>query len=494
VHHPRLAPQVRVLRTLRAVELRGADAAALRRALHGDRAVAFVQADGTLHAQAEPSQAIDPHTGLAYDWAYDTVRAGQALAAVGGGSPAPVAIVDSGVDVAHPDLAGRVVATWNAVDGSTDVTDGLGHGTFAAGLVSAIDGNDVGTRGVAGDTPLIAIKIADAHGVMRRSALARGVVWAVDHGARVINLSLGAFQPSAVEGRALAYAARHGVLVVAAAGNYGRWPGLPVYPAASLGGLRGGWSDGLSVAATRPDGQPAPWSSRNRDVSVAAPGAGPGGACGGLGVFSTIPATAVAFDAPHSCGAAVPTVGDGRYAYDEGTSFSSPIVAGVAALVLAVRPQLTPGQVADVIRRSAHQTYGAPGWNSRTGEGVVDAAAAVALAAGYDTTPPSVTLTAHSAPLGVTLRVRAGDVAAPGQAVAGGLRFTLLRSRDGRSFATVAPESARAPGFVPRSGGRQVRWLRLRVCDRDRNCTVATAGPLRAAVNTRAPLLAPSHA
>ena len=166
------------------------DPAALRRLLRADRRVDFLEPVLTRHLSAEPAQDIDPDSGRPFGWAYDAVNAAGGLAAMGGGSSAAVAVLDSGVDVSHPDLAGRVGAGVDIQNGGTSVTDGVGHGTFIAGLISAIDGNGLGGRGVAGATPILPVRLTTNDNISTAAAAA-GIVWAVDHGARVINLSFG---------------------------------------------------------------------------------------------------------------------------------------------------------------------------------------------------------------------------------------------------------------------------------------------------------------
>ncbi len=171
-------------------------------------------------------------------------------------------------------------------------------------------------------------------------------------------------------------------------------------------------------------------------MSVAAPGAGPSQADCAHGDFSTIPVstnTTEWDDASDSCNNVFQpdtTPGAGRWAYGEGTSFSAPIVSAVAALVRQANPVLTPAQVADVIRRSATQTFGT-GWNEYTGAGIVNANAAVAVARTYDTTPPTAVFTAVPKVGGIQADLTATDVADPGKTVAGGVTLTLEESRDG---------------------------------------------------------------
>ena len=198
----------------------------------------------------------------------------------------------------------------------------------------------------------------------------------------MINLSLAGQGFTQTQARAFEAAFFNDVLPVAAAGNNAE-NGNPVeFPAAAIGGRQGGRGIGLSVAATKPDGGVASFSNHNDFVSLAAPGAS-GGSCE-FGVFSTLPAnTDTEWDKPDSC-SRVFTDGSARYAYGEGTSFASPIIAGLAALAWQAERRLASEQVAEVMVRSATGS----GWNEFTGAGVVDGKTAVDIAATYDVVNP----------------------------------------------------------------------------------------------------------
>ncbi|MFQ5426278.1 MAG: S8 family serine peptidase [Gaiellales bacterium] len=475
-----LALEPEVLRELRAIAVHADRVEDVERALAGDARIAYVDADKPLRPLGDPFDAIDPDTGINFLWAFDAIGAGPGLAAVGGGSQFPVAVVDTGVDVAHPDLAGRILGSFSAIDGGEDVADDLGHGTFVAGLIGAIDGNGIGGKGAAGSTGLLAVKASTPGGEFFEAQLARGIVWAVDAGARVINLSLGGSCPSSgVVLTAIDYAYERNVVLVAASGNNALLGNLPNCPAADLGGTQGGWGTGLSVGATRPDGQRAAFSTFNDQLSVAAPGAS-GGDCR-FGVLSTLPTPAALWDAPSSCSAifAPPEADPARWGYGEGTSFAAPLVSAVAALALQANPNLTSEQVAEVVKRSAHQTAGT-GWNQQTGFGVVDAAAAVALGRGFDTAEPGVSLAVRPMPQGLRVSLEATDVGRAGEEPSGGLAFRLERSRDGASFEELTPlrdAGLRRTYRASRAGPPY--WFRAWVCDANRNCAVETIGPKR---------------
>ena len=282
------AGPVATIGDLRVLVLRTRHPGRLIARLRGLPGVSAVARSRTFRPAANTEIDLDTLTGIPYSWAYDAVLAGPAIAAVGGGSSFPVGVIDTGVDVNEPDLAGRIsTLRHDAATGSSDVTDHVGHGTMVAGVIAMVDGNGIGGRGIAGATQVVPIRVTTT-GLFFSDAVARSIVWAVNHGVRVINLSLGGHDlESPALTRALAYASRHDALLVAAAGNDGDRGNQLSYPAAQLGARHGGWSTGLSVGATRPDGSAASFSTYNKDVSVAAPGAGAADCPGG--VFSTLP-------------------------------------------------------------------------------------------------------------------------------------------------------------------------------------------------------------
>jgi subtilisin family serine protease len=461
------------------LEVSTGDPAALRRLLRADRRVRFLEPVLVRHLSAEFSEGTDPDTGRPFGWAYDAVNPAGGLVAVGGGSSVVVGILDSGVDVGHPDLAGRVGAGIDIQNGRTDVRDSVGHGTFVAGLISAIDGNGLGGRGVGGATPLMPVRLTTTDDISS-SAAAAGIVWAVDHGARVLNLSFGGAGLSQVESSALDYARQRDVLVVAAAGNNALAGGnrnQVQYPAAAIGGTRGGWSSGLSVGATTPSGSPAPFSTFNDFVSIAAPGAG-AGSCGD-GVFSTVPGNqSLLWDGGDECAQTFGAPGDpgGRYGYGEGTSFAAPIVAGAAALVRQANARLTAEQTGDVLRRSAHQTVGT-GWNQKTGAGIVDIAAAVALAGRYDTTPPAPALAVVGERSAVSVRLGGSDASHAGGDVAGIASYALEHSRDGVAYTPLVAAQPTPVQARDGASGQERWWYRGTVCDVNRNCATVVNGP-----------------
>lgn len=263
----------------------------------------------------------------------------------------PIAILDSGVDATHPDLADKVIAGFNMVDDTTDTHDVYGHGTMVAGVAAAASNNGLGVTGVAWASPIMPIRVTDTNGFAFGSTLSAGLVWAADHGARVANISFTVFGASWLSPAAQYFASKGGV-TFAAAGNDGAGHNEPDNP----------WV--VSVAATDANDQRASFSSYGPFVDLAAPGVD-----------------------------IVTTGGGGQYTSVSGTSFASPVVAGVAALLLGVSPTLTPTQIVDLLTGNARD-LGAGGYDPMCGWGRVDAANAVAaahvLVSRPDTTPPSV--------------------------------------------------------------------------------------------------------
>ena len=204
-------------------------------------ALAAMAAAGS--AQARPT--YSPNDPLAArQWHLTATRAFDAWTELPSLAPVRVAVVDSGVDGKHPELAGRIVGSRSFVGGSA-LVDSEGHGTFVAGLIAAPADDGVGIAGMAPSAQLLIAKVVRRDGTIPLDAEAKAIRWAVDRGARVVNLSLGGVRDpvdprrdtfSAAEARAVAYAYGKGAVVVAAVGNGDQAPKSPwlyaSYPAA----------------------------------------------------------------------------------------------------------------------------------------------------------------------------------------------------------------------------------------------------------------------
>ena len=347
---------------------------ALHSAVVESSASAESQAPVLRRALTLDSPALAPtyQPGVAWEWQWDAANMnGVSDEVERAASRVKIAVIDSGADLSAPDLADKAPETWNVLSRSGRVRDTLGHGTFVSSLAAGSTTDGVGIAGFGGDALLLVIQAIDRNGYITDVDEAAAIVYAVRHGAKIINLSIGGSQTSSIERRAIRYAARHGVLLVAAAGNEHE-QGNPVeYPAALL---RGGI--GLAVGATRMDGTRAPFSNTGAYVSLVAPGEN---------VFA---AESSDSDWPH---AQPPWASPGYFGWASGTSFASPEVAGAAALVWGANPSLTAEQVASVLKVSASGS----GWTPELGWGRLDAAAAVRLA---QATPGAAPRTARHEP------------------------------------------------------------------------------------------------
>jgi subtilisin family serine protease len=345
------ATLVRTIAPLHVAEVRGVGAAQLRRL----RGVRFVQ---RVAPRAQASAAGDAGLAATPQWEFAATHADalpdSVLRAAAG---ITVAVIDTGADLSAPAIAAKQPLTWNTRTSSTDVRDLNGHGTFVASLAA----------GSSGDARLMIVKSGSDGGSFTDVDEAAGITYAVDHGARIVNLSFGGSTTSTTERRAIAYAVSHGALVVASAGNDFQ-TGNPVeYPAALLQpvGSNGVGGAGLSVTATTTTGQHAAFADTGSWVSLAAPGDRVFGAVSVLSSPLAYPRTAL------------PGAKAGLYGYGSGTSFATPLVSGAAALVWGANPSLTAQQVAQILKETA---AGGGRWTPELGYGVIDVAAAVAEA------------------------------------------------------------------------------------------------------------------
>jgi thermitase len=307
-----------------------------------------------------PLQQMVPNDPL-YDnpnsWSLPKINAPEAWAINTGSSDIVVAILDTGVDASHPELAPKIVPGWNIYDNNADTSDIYGHGTAVAGTAAASSNNSVGVASVAWGCRIMPVRISDSSGYGSYSNIASGLNWAADHGARVANISYDVSGSRTVSSAAKYFQAKGGV-VASAAGNQG------------ISSSTGDDPYILTVGATDSSDSLFSWSNRGNNLDLVAPG----------NVYTTLPG--------------------GLYGVGGGTSFASPIVAGAAALVLSVNPNLTPGQVQDILKQGADD-LGLAGWDSNFGSGRINVGHALSLAlvagGGVDTTPPAIGITTPAA-------------------------------------------------------------------------------------------------
>ncbi len=380
---------VRRIRALHVAVLRTPPAAA--RVLDGLRGIRCCREAVLRYELVDPAVTPAPALGGAYEWQYAAARENLVPASVlRAASAITVAVLDTGADISAPDLAAKTPTTWSVRGNSSDVNDYQGHGTFVSSLAAGSTTNAEGVAGFGGDAKLLAVQAAAADGTMTDVDEAAAIVYAVDHSAKIVNMSFGGPVTSPTEQSAIAYAAAHGVLLVAAAGNSGQSGKQPSYPAALLQplGSNGQGGVGLAVAASSLTGARASFSNYGSYISLAAPGEN---------VFGALSSTSDPYHWPRQ---SLPGSAAGIYGYGSGTSFSSPEVAGAAALVWAANPHLTAADVAEILEQSAS---GHGGWNQDTGYGVLDVAAAVARAQGSPVPVPAVDLGGTRSGLRVTL-------------------------------------------------------------------------------------------
>ena len=308
---------------------------------------------------AEVDERVAPHFAandpyLGSQWHLSKVGAPAAWD-ISQGAGITLAILDTGVDGTHPDLAGRMVAGWNFFDNNSNTSDVYGHGTAVAGTAAATTDNSVGVASLAGQAKIMPVRIAGLDGYAYWSTVAQGLTYAADQGARVANISYGVAGSASVQSSAQ-YMKSKGGLVIVSAGNNGIDENI--VPTTTM----------IAVSATDSADARTSWSSFGSFVAMSAPGAG---------IYTT--------------------VRGGGYGAWNGTSFSSPVTAGVVALVMATNPALDSAGVENILFNTAID-LGAAGRDPFYGYGRVNAAGAVQAAKAalpvVDTTPPTSSITA----------------------------------------------------------------------------------------------------
>jgi len=351
----------------------------VRRALAACAVAVALAAPATAVAFALPNDPLAPRQWyLGRDRALDIFDAAKQL------FPVRVAVIDSGIDVGHPELRGRIAA-WKSFVGGT-MNDQYGHGTFVAGEIAAIADNGAGIAGLAPPARLVIAKVVKPDGTIPPKAEARAIRWAVRQHARVINLSFGSVRDpangvndgySSAERRAIEYAVRRGVLVVAAVGNGTDAPSRPwpyaSYPAA--------FPHVLGVSTYGKSGRVPMFSNRDGQyVDISAPG---------MDIVSLFPRS-LTKSYPQCVDQGYSVCGTKEYRNASGTSFSTPQVTAAAALLLGEVPVLRPDQISQILRTTADDARPdngcdecTPGPDALTGFGRLDIGRAMSvLAAG----------------------------------------------------------------------------------------------------------------
>ncbi|MBK4735073.1 S8 family serine peptidase [Noviherbaspirillum sp. DKR-6] len=319
--------------------------------------IQFAELDRKIRVNFTPN---DPYLGS--EWHLAKVNAAAAWDG-SKGAGVTIAILDSGVDGSHPDLVPNLVAGYNSYDNNTNTADACGHGTAVAGTAAAAMNNGAGVAGIAGAAKIMPVRVAYFDTSYNEcyayySTVANGLTWAADHGAKIANISYGGVASSSAITSAAQYMKSKGGLVFVSAGNNGTQDSTA--PNASM----------IVVSASDQNDNLYSWSTYGSFVTLAAPG----------DVWTTS--------------------NGGGYQEWMGTSFSSPLAAGVGALVMAANPSLTPDSIQNILQSTALD-LGAAGKDIYFGYGRVDAAGAVQAALSskttVDSTAPTASITAPTA-------------------------------------------------------------------------------------------------
>jgi subtilisin family serine protease len=450
----------------------GVTLAALARLLRGRAGVRSVQVERRHELRFEPNDPalLAPETfpgappGVTRQWwisrlglpaAWDITR----------GTGATVAVIDTGVDSGHPELAGKIQQT---IDNDSSprhgpgTADENGHGTHVASIACAAGDNGVGIVGVGLDCRLIVLKSDLGDG-----SVARSIVQAADLKADAINMSFGTdgtTPPAQAILDAINYAVAHDVVLVAAAADapveeQGD-PANVLQPTGTGPDLTAG--RGLTVTAANFADARAAFAGRGSQISLAAYGSftdtgGP------LGIFAAFPGNATELESGGGlllprpgCGCRTQFEGDNRWAYLQGTSMAAPMVTATAALVHHFNPDLHAPDVIRLLKQTATRPAGT-GWTPDLGWGIVNAGAALTAARTVDRRPPSSTLRAPTrvpTPRSITLRWRGTDTAAAGLVASGVDRYEIYRSTNRRAYRRIATTHATSMKARVRRGSR----------------------------------------
>jgi len=308
----------------------GLDLSRLKDILRSLPFTSFLEEDVKVQAYYQPN---DPR--YSEQWYLPSISAPAAWDVTVGSNQVTIAIIDTGVDYTHADLASKCVAGYNFVGHNNNPMDDHGHGTHVAGIAAAIGNNGTGVAGVDWSARIMPIKVLNSQGSGYDSDVASGIRYAADHGAQVINMSLGSSEYSYTLEEAVNYAFNKGVTIVAAAGND---DGAVGYPAAC--------PHVIAVGALDSSDRLASFSNRGSDLDLTAPG---------VNILSTVP---------------------GGYQKMSGTSMASPVVTGCASLVLASYPDYGPSQVESALEAGATD-LGSAGFDTTFGYGKVNPSTAV---------------------------------------------------------------------------------------------------------------------
>ncbi len=331
---------------------------ALIERLQADPDVEYAEPNYVYHAYVSPN---DLYYGD--QWAHTRMQSPAAWDIITGTTTIVIAILDSGIDETHPDLAGKIVAGYDTTVNPPDADphDLHGHGTHVAGIAAAVTNNGVGVAGMNWLARIMPVRVLNEQGSGSNASITDGITWACDHDAKVLSLSLGGPTRSQSMQDAINAAYADGCLVVAAMGNDNS--SAVAYPAA--------YTNVVAVSATGPTDTKASYSSYGSHCDIAAPGGDMGYLHDPAGILSTMPTYGVWMTDHYGYSTS--------YDYLNGTSQATPYVSGLASLIWSVNSTLTPAQVQNIIQSTAVD-LGATGWDQVYGWGRINALAAVQAA------------------------------------------------------------------------------------------------------------------
>lgn len=339
---------------LELVKLRqGENTAAALQALSKNPQIAYAEPNYVVSIpRIQPHEVLPPFQGQALypndpmynqQYAHRVSSSEAGLRKQKGSEKVAIAIIDTGVDLQHPDLAAKILPGYDAVDKDDQALDGHGHGTHCAGIAAAITNNEVGVAGFAPQVGIIPVRVLDNNGSGSSADVAEGILWAADHGAQVISMSLGSYSESQAKEDAVKYALNHEIVVVAAMGNDGNK--RKIYPAAQPGVIAVGSTDSRDKRSY--------FSNYGSWISVSAPGSS---------ILSTFPTYG----------------GEGMKDYGSisGTSMATPAVAGVAAMIRSEFPNFKAKEVRAQLEWGTDD-LGTPGYDEFYGHGRINLAKAL---------------------------------------------------------------------------------------------------------------------
>ncbi len=320
--------------TLRVKVPEGQEQAAIDK-LKDNPDVEYVELNHMVYALGTPN---DPFYSSS-QWGMPKINLPTAWDITEGDSSVIVAVLDTGIDLDHPDFsctvpggANKLTSGWDYAYNDGNPDDDHGHGSHAAGIVGACTNNSIGVAGTAPNTRLMPVQVLNSSGDGSYADVASGVTYAVNNGAKIINLSLGGSSNNSTMANAIQYAYDNGVLIVAASGNSGTQSIL--YPAA--------YNTVMAVGSTTSSDARSWFSNYGSNLDVVAPGSS---------IYSTVL---------------------NSYGYKSGTSMATPYTAGLAALIWSVAPDLTHNEVRQIIQSTA-KDLGDPGQDIYFGYGRIDA-------------------------------------------------------------------------------------------------------------------------